>query len=342
MGVGAIVTVPGAIQEEDLALQDRARPQYLFQAFSGRPVACYEILGETLLQRTLNALRDAGIQQRAVLTEDSGSESLFPSRVRSFGKYFSAWEKSVEQQLEAGVEILFLIRMGAYLELDFTEVLEFHRQSCGVLTQIYDQKRALDVAVVNTSQLRGDTGSYRGRLSSLIPYHKRYHFAGYTNRLREPQDLRQLAHEALLGRNSIRPLGQEVRPEVWLGEGATVDPSARIAGPVYIGARSRIKGSCLINGATNIERDCEVDFGTTVTDSCVLPETYLGIGLNFAHSIVSANKLFHLDRNVAVEISDRNLVGKRRSIGTLKKSIVKKGFFNRSEPQLNEADAHLY
>ena len=217
MGVGAIVTVPGAIQEEDLALQDRARPQYLFQAFSGRPVACYEILGETLLQRTLNALRDAGIQQRAVLTEDSGSESLFPSRVRSFGKYFSAWEKSVEQQLEAGVEILFLIRMGAYLELDFTEVLEFHRQSCGVLTQIYDQKRALDVAVVNTSQLRGDTGSYRGRLSSLIPYHKRYHFAGYTNRLREPQDLRQLAHEALLGRNSIRPLGQEVSPEVWLG-----------------------------------------------------------------------------------------------------------------------------
>ena len=337
MRVGAIVTVPAAIQEEDLSLQEGTRPQHLLAG----PLACYEILGSTILQRILDALRDAGIQQQTVLLEESGSEGLFPSRLRPTRNFFSAWEGSVQQQVDEGAEILFLIRLGAYLELDFDEVLAFHCQTAGVLTQVYDHKSAFDVAVVNTNQLRGDNGSYRGRLSALIPYHKRFNFTGYTNRLREPQDLRQLAHDGLLRRNSIRPLGKEVSPEVWMGEGATVDSSARISGPVYIGARSRVKGSCLVNGATTIERDCEVDFGTTVTDSSILPEPYLGIGLNFLHSVVTANKLFHLDRNVAVKISDRNLVGKRRLTGTLKKSMGKKDFFNRSGPQLNEADSHL-
>lgn len=341
MRVGAIVTVPGAIQGEDPGSQDRTRSQFAFQAFGGYPLACYEILGDTILQRTLNALRAAGIEQQTVLMEESGSECLFPARTPSVGQFFSAWEASIAQQLEDGAEVLFLIRLGAYLDLNFAQLLEFHRKSADVLTQVYDHKSAFDVAVVNTSQLRGDSGSYRGRLSSLIPYHKRYQFTGYTNRLREPQDLRRLAHDALLRRNSIRPVGEEVAPEVWMGDGATLDSSARISAPVYIGARTRVKGSCLINGATNIERDCEVDYGTTVTNSCVLPETYLGIGLNFVHSIVMANKLFHLDRNVEVEISDRNLVAKRRSIRTFTKSIGAKGFFYRSQHQLNGADSHL-
>ncbi|MGH9528710.1 MAG: hypothetical protein ACRD2S_02195 [Terriglobales bacterium] len=341
MKVGAIVTVPGSVQQENVQSGGRAPAPYLFQAFGGHPLACYEVLGETLLQRTLNALSDSGIEQQTVLTEQPASERLFPSRVPSAGRFFSAWEEAVGQHLDQGAEILAFIRLGAYLEIDFAELLEFHRQASGVLTQVYDHKSAFDLAIVTTSQLRGDTGSYRGRLSSLIPYHRRYQFTGYANRLREPQDLRQLAHDGLFGRNSIRPCGEEVTPGVWIGEGASIDSSACITGPAYIGARSRVRGSCLINGVTTIERDCEVDFGTTVTDSSVLPETYLGIGLNFSHSIVAANGLFHLDRNVAVEISDRNLVAKRRSIGTLKKSIGRKSFFDWGEPQLNGADTHL-
>ncbi len=200
MRVGAIVTVPGTIREEELGSQDRTGPQYPCQAVGDDPLACQEILGETLLQRTLNALGDAGIRQQTVLVEESGLESLFPSRLGTIGKFFSAWEASVERQLDEGAEILFLIRLGAYLDLDFARVLDFHRQSSGVLTQVYDHKKAFDVALVSTSHLRGENGSYRGRLGALIPYHKRYSFTGYTNPLREPRDL-----EAVGTRRVITP-----------------------------------------------------------------------------------------------------------------------------------------
>jgi NDP-sugar pyrophosphorylase family protein len=289
----------------------------------------------------LTVLRDSGVQQQSVLFEDSGSENLFPSRVPSAGKFFSAWENSVRQQLEQGAEILLLIRLGAYLELDFAQLLDFHRESSGALTQVYDQKSAFEIAVIHANQLQGEKGSYRGRLSALIPYHKRYEFAGYSNRLRQPQDFRRLVRDSLLRRNSIRPVGEEVSTDVWVGEGATIDPSARICGPAYIGAHTRVKGYCQINGGTDIGRDCEIDFGTTVTDSTVLPETYLGIGLNVVHSIAAAGFLFNLDRNVEVQISDRNLVGKQRTIRTFRKFIAKKDIFNRSERQLSGIDSHL-
>ncbi len=340
MQIGAIVTVPSGIRPES-ASENLLHPQHVSQAFDEYPFACCEILGQTLLQRTLKSLQSFGIQQPAVLSEESGSESLFPSRLPSAGRFFTAWEDSVRQQVNGGAEILLLIRLGAYLELDFAQLLDFHSQTRGRLTQVYDKKSAFEVAVVNTDQLRGDKGSYRGRLSALIPYHGRYNFTGYSNRLREPQDLRRLACDALFNRNSVRPLGKEIAPGVWIGEGAIVDSTARISAPAYIGAHTRVKGSCVINGATNIERDCEIDFGTSVTDSSVLPETYLGIGLNVVHSMVASNRLFNLDRNVEVEISDRSLVGKQRSVRTLTKLIGEKSFFNRREHQPNGVDSHL-
>lgn len=335
--IGAIITVAGNAQAES-----GARVPYLSQPLGGRPLACHEILGANLLNRTLESLRLSGIQSPSVLFEDSGCDSLFPSRQPAAGKFFSEWESAVADNLDQGVRSLVLIRLGSYLEIDFTQLITFHRESESVLTQVFGQKSAYDVAAVDANHLRGEKGSYRGRLSALIPYHRRFPFSGYSNRLREPQDFRRLAHDGLTGRNAIVPVGKEVSPGIWLGEGARIDPTARISAPAYIGRNSVIKGSCHIHGASTIERDCEVDFGTSVTDSSVLPGTYLGIGLNIVHSIVDSNKLFHLNRNVEVEISDRNMLGSKRSRSVLTKLMGERSFFNRRNSDLNQVDAHLY
>jgi NDP-sugar pyrophosphorylase family protein len=126
--------------------------------------------------------------------------------------------------------------------------------------------------------------------------------------LKTPADFRRLALDSLCGRNTIRPAGREVQSGVWFGEGARVDKSVCIQPPAYIGAHTRIKGSCLIAHASSIERQCEIDCGTTVDDSSIFPGTYLGIGLNIRRSLVGGRKLFHLDRNVQVEIRDRSLI----------------------------------
>lgn len=115
--------------------------------------------------------------------------------------------------------------------------------------------------------------------------------------------------------------------------------TARIIGPAYIGAHARIKASCVIKGATAIERNSEVDSGTVVNDSCVLPGTYLGAGLNFSHSIIAANKLFHLDRNIEVEIADRKLVAKRRSLRAMTRRMGEKRFFTSREGKIGTATA---
>jgi len=337
--IGAIITVPGGIPLENPGSGDSSLPKQNIHPFDGIPFACYEILGQTLLRRTTDYLRTFGVEGCSVIFEDSGSSSLFPSRVPSVGKFFSAWESAVGQHLSRGADVIILLRLSGHVEVDYAKLIEFHMQTSSVLTQVYDTKSAFEIAVVDADQLRGEKGSFRGRLSALIPYHRRYSFNGYSNRLRQPQDFRRLVQDALLGRNSLRPVGPEVRPGVWVSETADVHSTARIMGPAYIGAHARIKSTCVIKGATAIERNSEVDSGTVVNDSCVLPGTYLGAGLNFAHSIIAANKLFHLDRNIEVEIADRKLVAKRRSLRAMTRRMGEKRFFTSREGKIGTAAA---
>ncbi len=342
MKVGAIITV--AAEDQGRGTTNDETPSQSLFSLGISPVVCQEFLGETLLQRTRQSLRESGVEQQTVLFEQPGSKGLIPSGSKTAEAFSSAWETAVGQQLNDGAEILFLIRLGAYLEIDFHDLLRFHRETSNGLTQVYGKKSAFDLGVVSADQLRNNGGSYRRRLSALIPHCRRYNFSGYSNKLKEAGDLRRLVYDALTGRNAIRPKGEQAGPGVWIGEGAGVDPSASLFAPVYIGASTEIKGSCIINGGTAIERDCEVDFGTTVTDSCVLPGTYVGMGLNIVHSIVAPNRLFHLDRNVGMDISDAHIIGSRLPTSILAgftKSITKKGSLKRVSANFLETLSHL-
>jgi hypothetical protein len=84
-----------------------------------------------------------------------------------------------------------------------------------------------------------------------------------------------------------------------------------VVGPTYIGAGVRIRNACTISGYTAIEQQCEIDCGTTVDSCSIFPGTYVGMGLNLKSAIVAGSHLFHLQRNVEVEIQDRRLIGAR-------------------------------
>ena len=167
----------------------------------------------------------------------------------------------------------------------------------------------LQPVVADAKQLRSGIGSFRSRLSAMLPERSRYEFKGYLNRLTRPADFRRLVEDALLGRCAIRPVGEEVSAHIWLGEGAYVEPSAIVIGPAYVGMNSYVGPACTISGSSTIERQCKVDFGTVVDASCILPRTYVGMGLSVANAIVGNGKVYHLGRDVQVSIADQRLIG---------------------------------
>jgi NDP-sugar pyrophosphorylase family protein len=197
--------------------------------------------------------------------------------------------------------------------LDFEDLLRFHSERGAMLTQVYAADSSLDIAVVNANLLRDADGAYRKALSALIPKQERFFYDGYVNRLRKPQDFRQLIEDALSGDCNLRPIGREVGPGIWFGQGAEVDDLCVISGPSFVGAGTRIASCCSVSGGSAIERNCEIDCGTAVDQSWILQETYVGLGLNVRRSIVSNQKMFNLDHKAEVAISDPRLIRATKS-----------------------------
>src|SRR5262249_2523882 len=101
----------------------------------------------------------------------------------------------------------------------------------------------------------------------------------------------------------------EIRPGVWVADGAHIERGARILAPAFIGARAKVRAAAVVTRASSVERHAEVDCGTVVEDANVLPFTYIGAGLDVAHAVVGHRRLAHLRRNIEVEVADPKLVG---------------------------------
>lgn len=306
MEIGAILTLAGRKPDGDLS---RSSSNYLGKELFGTSSRMMlEVLGRSLIDRTLDKVRRLGAVEPVLISEATPSGRVFPSRGAKPTGFITAWESAVGQHVRNGVELLLFIRMSAYADVDFADVLRFHAETGTQVTQAYDSSGSLDIAVVNTTRLRAAEGSYRNVLSSLIPQRRRYLYQGYVNRLNNPHSFRTLVEDGLSGKCGLRPMGVEAQSQVWLGERAQIDPSVLLRGPAFIGSGARICACCVINGTTSIERNCEIDCGTTVEDSCILPDTYVGVGLNVRRAVVANRRLFHLDRNVEVGFGDHRLI----------------------------------
>ena len=313
MKIGAILTLAGRTGDDTDSVESSISNNRRRKRFTAIPDAKLDILGQSLLDRTFAKLESLGIKSVSVIPEGSTLNQLLPARPVIQNDFTSAWEKSVSRILSQGIDTLLLLRTSTYSDLDYEELFSFHAQRRTALTQVYSADQSIDVAVVNADLLRNSGDGYRKALSTLIPQQERFFFHGYVNRLRKSKDFRRLVEDALNAKCNLRPVGSQVADGIWLGPGAEVDESAQITGPAFIGAGTRIAACVNISGATAIERDCEIDCSTTVSESWILQETYVGLGLNVRRSIVSNQKMFHLDRKTELPISDPRLIRATKS-----------------------------
>ena len=82
--------------------------------------------------------------------------------------------------------------------------------------------------------------------------------------------------DLLLGKMQIEPLGREIMPGVFAGGEVTIEPSARLTGPIYLGGGVRIAGGAEIIGPTVLRDAVTVDQGAHVESSIVWRNSYIG------------------------------------------------------------------
>ena len=219
-------------------------------------------------------------------------------------------EEEFQRCAEAGAEMVIVLRMGPYVEVDYEEMIQHHldRRSC-VTRAVDTEKSALDLFVLSASARQDAAELFQSRLQHQRRESEPFQVKGYVNLLQQVADLRRLAVDGLLGRNAVTPKGKEIKPGIWLGPSAHVHRKARVVAPAYIGAHAKIRASALITRGTVVECHGEVDCGTVVENTTILPFTCLGAGLDAMHCVVGFRRVAHLARNVEVEIHDAKLVG---------------------------------
>lgn len=305
--LGAIVIVAPENREE---VEGGATPIQ-----QGTPLVCAEVLGRSVVGRMVEEFRRAGIELTSVIGNISSAPAC--AGMDSAAKIDlcspeEAWQAATQQLLafkQSGVEGILVVRAGAYVDLDLKEALQFHRENGQIVTRAFDKEGPLDIWIIDPSGVvEGmDILSVLGTAETA-----RYMVRGYVNRLGRPRDLRRLAADGLTARCRLRPQGKEIRPGVWMDEGAHVHRDARIVAPAFIGRGARVAEQCLITRCSSIEGNSHVDYGTVVEDSSILSNSYVGIGLDLAHSIVDGNNLLNLERDVIMEVSDPRLIRENR------------------------------
>ena len=294
--VGAVVIVGSG--EEGGA---ESRPSSSSMQFEHGGLACIELLGRTVLGRTIEELLRGRIDSVAVIASSPFASAVIGHEQVGFFTAQDVWRKAWEKAGAFNAEAVLVVRLGAYVEFDPADLLQFHRDQGKAVTRAWTDGGSLDVWVIDLEVFAQNDGLV-SCLESEDP--ARYFVPGYVNRLRSARDLRQLITDGLGSHCHYRPQGTEIRPGIWLGHGAEVERTARLVAPVYIGRASKIADQCLITRGSNVESNAKVDYGTVIEDSTVLSNTYVGIGLDLSHSIVDGDNLLHLQHRVGLKISD--------------------------------------
>ncbi len=288
------------------------------ESFNGMPLGLLDVLGKPVYVRMADRLKQSGISSVAVVG-DTANVPTFLRGAKNDGVHWTQppdanpWrtaEKAFAEHVEAGADLVIVVRLGAYTDIDFDEFIQVHLDQHSRVTTVCTPDGApLDIAAIASSRRNDAAFLFRHRLRQFRTAASQYVFTGYVNRLKALGDLRQLACDAFLFRAQIPPVGAEIRPGVWVAPGARIQDGARILAPAFIGGHAKVRAAAVVTRGSVIEHHAIVDCGTIVEDSTVLPYTYVGAGLDLCHSVVGLRHVLHLRRGVETDVVDPRLIG---------------------------------
>lgn len=285
--------------------------------FAG-PLACVDILGRSLIERNIDRFLEADVELVSVLVpgEDlpgcSFSRSSDKVKVRAVSNIWSAIGQELETFSQIGIEHSFVSSANLYVDADVLDLFYFHRESRRAATRGLDREGPLELWMIDCAKAR--QFDIENLLKQADAPGNSYFVGGYVTQVSHPRDLRRLVSDSLRGRCALRPVGREIKPGIWVGEGAQIHRRSRVVAPAYIGSASSVGENTLITRFSNIERDCYVDYGTAIEDSSILANTHVGIWLELSHAVAHGNMLMSLGRDVLLEISDPSVLRSNGSV----------------------------
>ena len=299
-----------------LGVQQENEP-HTAESIAGVPIALLPILGRPIVQRVVDNLRLGGVEDIHVISDARASSLSLEHHAQSEGvtwlrapgeKIWKAAEDCISNFAQAGSELVILIRLGAYLEFPVDDLIQFHLDQNARVTRVSDGTSAYDYFVLSASRLSDTAFLLQQRLRKMRTASLEYRAPMYANPLANAADVRRLIHDSLMKKTRIVPIGREIRSGVWVGKGAKIERGARLVAPVYIGERAVVRSSALVTRCSSVEHHAEIDCGTILEDSTVMPYSYVGAGLEVAHSTVAFRQLTNHRRNVTIEVVDPALL----------------------------------
>ena len=228
--------------------------------------------------------------------------------------FWRAVENVFNDFAQSGSELVLVVRLGAYAEIDYEELVQFHLdKQCRISSVTDPEGTPLDTFVISASRRNDAAFLFRHELRETRTGCEEFSHRGYTNPLRNAGDLRLLALDSFAGLTSILPRGEQIKPGVWVGENAKIHRNARVLAPCFVGANAKVRASALLTRGSVIEHHAEVDCGTVVENSTLLPLSTVGAGLDVTNSVLGFSRIWNLKRDIEVPIEDSRLIGMLRS-----------------------------
>lgn len=298
-----------------LVLEDNA-------LLAGLPLMMLDVLGRSPLLRMVDELKLAGVTDVTVIGSLSKErKALLDHEAEKMADWIDAAPDSLWQTAEqsfaaiaAGCESVIVARLHAYAELDWKQLLGHHRAYSNRVTRAWtgsqESEQPLDIFVLGTSRRNDAAYLFRNALRQSRIESVRYTAGGdeYVKLVESPADIRQLAVDGLMMRSSMKPIGKEIKPGVWVGPGSRIDSTVRLVAPAFIGKRVKVGAGAVVTRNSAIEHHSIIDCGTVVDDSSIQPYTQLGAGLDLMKSVVCRRSIFNLKRKSEIEIFDPKLL----------------------------------
>ena len=291
-----------------------AGSQTLFPAV---PLGLLDVAGRSALDRLAERLQFQGVSRVTAIIEGNPALAAcaitlpqgIEHQAAPADRFWRMSESAFNDLGQGSTDVVLLIRLGAYLELDVEKLVQCHLEGRRRVTRAVREGAPLDVFCVYGSRRNDAASIFRSRFAGCRGEWTPFPHESYLNALADSRDLRQLAVDMLTLKTETRPSGKEIRPGVWVAARAEIEKGARLVAPVFVGSAARIRAGAVVTRCATIEHHAAVDCGTVVENSTLLPYSSVGAGLDLAHSVAGMGQIANLRRGTIVEVSDASLFG---------------------------------